>query len=279
MISSESIKSKIRNLANSKNLSSQELLQMFFFERFLERLSKSKYKANFIIKGGLLVASMIGISNRTTSDIDTTVKGIAARKENIRRIILEIINTVIDDGIKFEMVNIRHIREEDKYENFRVNLFSRLDKIKNSLKIDITTGDVVTPKEIEYQYRCIFQKQIISVMAYPFETIFAEKYESIIKRNIATTRMRDFYDLYSLYNLKKNDIDFVVLKQAIISTATKRESLPALREAKDIIVDIKNDKQPKELWTAYLKDNPYIKDLSFTDTIKIVEIIATNIDL
>lgn len=116
-------------------------------------------------------------------------------------------------------------------------------------------------------------------MAYPFETIFAEKYESIIKRNIATTRMRDFYDLYSLYNLKKNDIDFVVLKQAIISTATKRESLPALREAKDIIVDIKNDKQLKELWTAYLKDNPYIKDLSFSDTIKIVEIIATNIDL
>ncbi len=179
MISSESIKSKIRNLANSKNLSSQELLQMFFFERFLERLSKSQYKANFIIKGGLLVASMIGISNRTTSDIDTTVKGIASRKENIRRIILEIINTIVADGVKFEIVNIKHIREEDKYENFRVNLMGRLDKIKNSLKIDITTGDIVAPKEIEYLYHCMFQKESISVMAYPFETIFAEKYESI----------------------------------------------------------------------------------------------------
>ena len=279
MISSESLKGKIRNIAISKNLRSQEVLQMFFFERFLERLSVSEYKYNFIIKGGLLISSIIGIDNRTTMDMDTTVKGVALKEDIIRNVISKIINTVVDDGIEFEITGISHIREEDEYENFRVNLIAEFGKIKNDMKIDITTGDAITPKEMEYLYPCMFQNESIRVLAYPLETILAEKYESVIKRNIATTRMRDFYDLYNLYNLRKEEIDFDTLKQAIISTSNRRESLSLIKEAMEIIEDIKEDYYLKELWKVYLADNLYVGDLDFLETVKIVEIIADKIAL
>ena len=279
MISSESLKGKIRNIAISKNLRSQEVLQMFFFERFLERLSGSEYKYNFIIKGGLLISSMIGIDNRTTMDMDTTIKGVALKEDIIRNVISKIINTEVDDGIGFEITGISHIREEDEYENFRVNLIAEFGKIKNDMKIDITTGDAITPKEMEYLYPCMFQNESIRVLAYPLETILAEKYESVIKRNIATTRMRDFYDLYNLYNLRKEEIDFDILKQAIISTSNKRESLSLIKEAMEIIEDIKEDYYLKELWKVYLADNLYVGDLDFLETVKIVEIIADKIAL
>ena len=279
MISSESLKGKIRNIANSKKLRSQEVLQMFLFERFLERLSKSVYKFNFVIKGGLLISSMIGIDNRTTMDMDTTIKGVPLKEEVIRNIILEIININVDDGIEFEIAGITHIREEDEYENFRVHLIANFDKIKNDMKIDITTGDVITPREIEYLYPCMFQDENIRVLAYPVETILAEKYESIIKRNISTTRMRDFYDIYNLYNLRKEEIDFDILKQAINSTAKRRESLSFMKQAAEIIEDIKEDGYLKELWIVYLADNLYVGKLDFLDTVKVVEDIANNMDI
>ena len=279
MIGSESLKGRIRNIANSKNLRPQEVLQMFFFERFLERLSKSKYKFNFVIKGGLLISSMIGIDNRTTMDMDTTIKGVPLQEEVIRNIVSEIINIKVDDGIEFEITDISHIREEDEYENFRVHLIANFEKIKNDMKIDITTGDAITPKEIEYLYPCLFQEESLRILAYPLETILAEKYESVIKRNIATTRMRDFYDLYNLYNLKKDEIDFGILKQAIISTAKRRDSLSLMKQAKDIVEDIKEDTYLKELWKAYLADNLYVGNLDFLETVKIVETIEETIAL
>jgi len=243
VISSESLKGKIRNIAISKNLRSQEVLQMFFFERFLKRLSVSEYKYNFIIKGGLLISSMIGIDNRTTMDMDTTVKGVALKEDIIRNVISKIINTVVDDGIEFEITGISHIREEDEYENFRVNLIAEFGKIKNDMKIDITTGDAITPKEMEYLYPCMFQNESIRVLAYPLETILAEKY------------------------------------QAIISTSNRRESLSLIKEAMEIIEDIKEDYYLKELWKVYLADNLYVGDLDFLETVKIVEIIADKIAL
>lgn len=279
MIGSESLKGRIRNIANSKNLRPQEVLQMFFFERFLERLSKSKYKFNFVIKGGLLISSMIGIDNRTTMDMDTTIQGVPLQEEVIRNIVSEIINVKVDDGIDFEITDISHIREEDEYENFRVHLIANFDKIKNDMKIDITTGDVITPKEIEYLYPCLFQEESLRILAYPFETILAEKYESVIKRNIATTRMRDFYDLYNLYNLKKEEIDFEILKQAIYSTANRRESLSLMKQSMEIIEDIREDDYLQELWKAYLSDNLYVGDLEFSETVKVIELIAEKIDL
>ena len=279
MIGSESLKGRIRNIANSKNLRPQEVLQMFFFERFLERLSKSKYKFNFVIKGGLLISSMIGIDNRTTMDMDTTIKGVPLQEEVIRNIVSEIINIKVDDGIDFKITGISHIREEDEYENFRVHLIANFDKIKNDMKIDITTGDVITPKEIEYLYPCLFQEESLRILAYPFETILAEKYESVIKRNIATTRMRDFYDLYNLYNFKKEEIDFEILKQAIYSTANRRESLSLMKQSMEIIEDIREDDYLQELWKAYLSDNLYVGDLEFSETVKVIELIAEKIAL
>ena len=279
MISSESLKGKVKNIAKSKSLSSQEVLQMFFFERFLERLSNSKYKFNFVIKGGLLISSMIGIDNRTTMDMDTTVKGIPLKEDVIKNIILEISGIEVGDGIQFKVTDITHIREEDEYENFRVHLTAIFGKIRNAMKIDITTGDVITPKEIEYVYPCMFREEGLKVLAYPIETILAEKYESVIKRNISTTRMRDFYDLYSLYHLRKEEIDFDVLKQAILSTARKRDSISFIREANEIIIDIREDSYLKELWEVYLKDNPYIKELNFFDTVEVVKIITEKVEI
>ncbi len=277
MMNPESLKGKIKNIAKNKNLRSQEVLQMFFFERFLERLSHSKYRINFVIKGGLLISSMIGIDNRTTMDMDTTVKGIPLKEEVIREIILEILNVDIQDGIQFEITNITFIREDDEYDNFRVHLTANFGKIKNAMKIDITTGDAITPSEIEYVYPCMFCEGGLRVLAYPLETILAEKYESIIKRNISTTRMRDFYDIYTLYHLRKEEIDFEVLKRVIFSTAQKRDSLSFIEEAKEILTDIKEDGYLQELWRVYLNENHYIGELNFLDTVEIIEILCENI--
>lgn len=278
MINIESIKAKIRNLAQNNNLSSQEVLQMFLFERFLERLSKSKYKSNFVIKGGLLVSSMIGINNRTTMDMDSTIKGIALNEGNLTKVVDSIISIDVDDGIKFEIKDITYIREDDEYENFRVSLIANIGKTKNPMKLDLTTGDAITPSEIEYSYPCIFNEKDIKVFAYPIETIIAEKYESIIKRNITTTRMRDFYDLHTLYNLKKDEIDIDILRTAIKRTSSRRESLETMKIAGEIIEDIKNDPYLIKLWNVYVNENKYIGDLSFDNVVDVIKIISEKTD-
>lgn len=279
MINIESIKGKIRNLAEQKNLKSQEVLQIYFFERLLERLSKSQYKNNFVIKGGFLISSLIGIENRTTMDMDTTIKGIALEEDRIKEIVEEILDINVDDGIRFEIKDISYIREEDKYENFRISLIANVGKNQNPMKIDITTGDAITPREIEYAYPCIFSKKDIKIMAYPLETILAEKYETIIRRNITTTRMRDFYDLYTLYKLKKDDIDYEVLKEAVKRTSNRRGSQEMMKDYEKIIEDIKEDSYLRSLWDVYLKENKYIGDLSFDKVVDVVTILSNNTKL
>jgi len=278
VINIESIKGKIRSLAKKKNLKSQEVLQIYFSERFLERLSKSKYKNNFVIKGGFLISSLIGIENRTTMDMDTTIKGIPLKEEKIKEIVEEIININVDDGIKFEIKDISYIREEDEYENFRISLIANVGKTKNPMKLDLTTGDAITPGEIEYTYPCIFTQEDIKIMAYPLETILAEKYETIIRRNIATTRMRDFYDLYTIYKLKKDEIDYKILKEAIERTSYKRGSQEIMKDYEEIIEDIKEDSYLKSLWEVYLSENKYIGDLEFDKVVGVVRIIADRIN-
>ena len=274
MKNAESLKAKIREIALKKHLNSMEVLQMYFFERFLDRLSKSKYKFNFVIKGGFLISSIIGVDNRTTMDIDTTVKGVALKEEVIKNILEEILNINVDDNISFAINNIKHIREDDEYENFRIYLIACFDKIKNPMKIDITTGDIITPREITYNYHSIFEEKYIKIQAYPIETILAEKYETIIKRNIATTRMRDFYDIFSLYNLRKEEIDFKTLKSAIIRTANKRNSLDIMNSSIEIIKDMQKDNYLVKLWNTYLQENEYIEKIKFEKTLEVIEIIA-----
>ena len=278
MINIESIKGKIRSLAEKKNLKSQEVLQIYFFERFLERLSKSQFKNNFVIKGGFLISSLIGIENRTTMDMDTTIKGIALKEEKIKEVVDEIININVEDGIKFEIKDISYIREEDEYENFRISLIANVGKTKNPMKLDLTTGDAITPREIEYTYPCIFTKEDIKIMAYPLETILAEKYETIIRRNITTTRMRDFYDIYTLYKLKKDDIDYKILKEAIERTSNQRGSQKEMQDYEEIIEDIKEDSYLRSLWEVYLSENKYIGDLTFDKVVGVVRIISNGIN-
>jgi predicted nucleotidyltransferase component of viral defense system len=279
VISIESIKGKIRHLARHNNLSTQEVLQMYFFERLLERLSQSRYKTNFVIKGGLLISSLIGIENRTTMDMDTTIKEIPLEENLIRKIVEEIINIEIDDGISFEITGMAHIREDDDYDNFRVSLIANIGKTKNPMKIDITTGDPITPREIKYRYPSIFTKGNIEVLAYPLETILAEKYETIIRRSITTTRMRDFYDIYALYKLKEAEIDFETLRTAVIRTATKRDSLEALKDCEVTLHDIREDSYLRNLWEIYINENKYIRHLEFDSILEVLALFSAKINL
>ena len=272
-MTSEKLKGKIKSFSEKNNLKAQEVLQMYFFERFLIRLEKSKYRANFIIKGGFLISSIIGIQNRTTMDIDTTIKGLPIKEEIIKEIVLEILNIEVNDGIEFVLGKIENIREISEYENYRLHLTANFEKIKNPLKIDITTGDVVIPSEIEYSYETIF-KERLNILAYSLETLIAEKYETIIKRNITTTRLRDFYDIYMIFKLKNDKINVNNLKQAIWETAKNRNSIEEILESKEILEDVKNDEYLNKQWNIYKNENKYVDNIQFSEILKLLNKIA-----
>ena len=272
-MTSEKLKGKIKSFSEKNNLKAQEVLQMYFFERFLTRLEKSKYRANFIIKGGFLISSIIGIQNRTTMDIDTTIKGLPVKEEIIKEIILEILNIEVNDEIEFVLGKIENIREISEYENYRLHLTANFEKIKNPLKIDITTGDVIIPSEIEYSYETIF-KEKLNILVYSLETLIAEKYETIIKRNITTTRLRDFYDIYMIFKLKNDKINVNNLKQAIWETAKNRNSIEEILESKEILEDIKNDEYLNKQWNIYKNENKYVDNIQFSEILKLLNKIA-----
>lgn len=266
----EQLKGAIRNIAKKNNLLPQEILQMFLFERILERLSVSKYKDNFILKGGLLISSIIGFAERTTMDMDTTVRGIPMEEENIKKIIQEIIKIDVEDGIVFEFVKMEPIRDDDAYNNFRVHLRAVYGKVNNPMKIDITTGDKITPAAVEYAYKMMFDDKQIPVMAYTLETILAEKYETIIRRNIGNTRARDFYDLYVLYTTRKDEIRKGILKLAVEHTAQKRGSLEEIKDYKAICQEILEEDALNRLWNNYAKENGYVAQLDYKDMVNTV---------
>lgn len=270
----EQLKGAIRNMAREKKLRAQEILQMFFFERILERLASSPYQKNFILKGGLLISSMIGINERTTIDMDTTVQGIKMEEDEIVKTIKNIISIDVGDGITFIYQGIKPIREDDVYNNFRVDLKASYGKIENPMKIDITTGDVITPAAIHYRYPLIFEEKTIPVLAYSLETIIAEKYETIIRRNIANTRARDYYDLYTLYQIYGKDIKTDVLRDAIIQTAKKRNSIEYIKDWKDILSEIREEPQMHLLWNNYVADHVYIGEKEFHKVLDVVEKLA-----
>lgn len=270
----EQLKGSIRSMAVKKNLRAQEVLQMFFFERILERLSRSKYQNNFILKGGLLISSMIGISERTTMDMDTTVRGIQMDEDEIVKCVEDILWINVEDGIEFEFVKIEPIREDDAYNNFRIHLNAKYGKINNPMKIDVTTGDIITPAAVCYEYPLIFENRSIPVMAYTVETVLAEKYETIIRRNIGTTRARDFYDLHILFNSRMSDVRIDVLREAVIHTAKKRGSLQKMSDWEEIIEELRKDIFILRLWKQYVDENKYIGELTFENVLNSVEEVA-----
>lgn len=254
----EQLKGTIRSMAVKKNLRAQEVLQMFLFERVLERLANSDYRDNFILKGGLLISSMIGIGERTTMDMDTTVRGITMEEGEIVKAVKEILAVDVDDGVAFEYQGIEPIREEDAYNNFRVHLNAKYGKIDSPMKIDITTGDAITPAAIRYDFPMLFEEKSVPVMAYTLETVLAEKYETIIRRNIGTTRARDFYDLHTLFRSRRSEVRPEILKAAVLHTAQKRDSLQDIADWRDILKDMREEPQLYRLWENYIAENKYI---------------------
>ncbi|MDO4488931.1 MAG: nucleotidyl transferase AbiEii/AbiGii toxin family protein [Eubacteriales bacterium] len=267
----EQLKGQIRYFAQKHNLMSQEVLQMYLFERVLERLSLSMYKDNFILKGGVLISSILGIYERTTMDMDTTVTGITMKDKEISDAIKNILSIDVGDGIVFNFIKLEPIREDDDYNNFRASFNAIFGKICNPMKLDITTGDKITPAAIDYSYHCIMDDKTIAIKAYNIETIIAEKYETIIRRNISTSRARDFYDLSRIFNLYKDCINQPFLRWAVKNTSIKRGSSKELDEWKDICTEMSEDEALRELWNNYIRTNEYANTLSFEEVIESVE--------
>ena len=279
MKTAEQIKGAIRNISKEKGVNPNSLLQMCLFEGILEKLSKSKYRENFILKGGLLISSLIGVDVRSTMDMDTTIKGIPVNEGTITRIINEILDIEIDLEISYKLIKLTPIRNADIYEDFSASIECKFGKINARLNIDITTGDVITPREIKYSYSRILEEGTIPIITYTIETILAEKFETISSRNITTTRARDFYDLYMIYNMYNNKINQEILGEAIVKTARQRGSLKAIRQYKEIVELFKINRTIKNIWDRYAKNNPYTKDIKFLDTVEVYEKIGNILDL
>ena len=269
MKTSEQIKGAIRNISKKTGVNPNSLLQMCLFEGILEKLSKSKYSENFILKGGLLISSLIGVDMRSTMDMDTTVRGIPLNQESISNILNEILAIEIDADIEYKLIKLSPIRQEDVYEDFCASISCVFGKINATLNIDITTGDVITPREMNYSYSKIIEEGTIPIMTYTIETILAEKFETISSRNITTTRARDFYDLYMIYSIYKDKINKDTLRKAIERTSKYRGSLEMALQYKEIVELFKESEAPKELWGKYVQNNLYAKDVDFLDTISV----------
>ena len=275
MKTSEQIKGAIRNISKKTGVNPNSLLQMCLFEGILEKISKSKYRENFILKGGLLISSLIGVDVRSTMDMDTTLRGIPLNEVSITNILNEILAIEIDADIQYKLIKVAPIRPEDVYEDFCASISCIFGKINATLNIDITTGDVITPREMNYSYSKILEEGTISIMTYTIETILAEKFETISSRNITTTRARDFYDLYMIYSIYKDKIDKGILRKAIERTSKYRGSFETALQYKEIVELFRESETPKKLWKKYTQNNPYAKDVDFLDTISVYEEIGT----
>lgn len=259
------LKALIKNLAKEKCISAQLVLQNYMLERFLERISLSSYRDNYIIKGGFLIASMVGLDTRATMDMDATIKGYPVKEDSIRKMIEEILGIPIEDGITFRLQSIHEIREDDEYSGYRASLIAEYGRMAVPLKLDITSGDKITPREIEYSYKLMWENRSISILAYNLSTILAEKLETILSRADQNTRPRDYYDVYILTKLQGENIDAKSLSLALSATAEKRGSAHLLSQFWDILSTVKSSSIMKSRWENYQKDFDYAKGIQFAE--------------
>lgn len=264
------LKAVIRNLAKEKQISPQLVLQNFMMERFLERVSISKYQSNFILKGGFLIATVVGIDSRTTMDIDASLKGLSINEKTVRDMFEHMCQVEVGDDITFTFRSIREIREGDEYTGFRIALTGNYPPMAVPLKLDITTGDTVTPKEINYSFRLLFEDRRISVLAYNMETVMAEKLETVISRGDQNTRPRDYYDIYILWKLQSANINMKILQQAVIATAQKRGTLTVMKNYKAIMQAVRKSDIMQNQWQRYQKSFEYAKSIDFQETCNVV---------
>jgi predicted nucleotidyltransferase component of viral defense system len=265
MKTSTQLKALVRNLSAAKNVESEIILRNFMLERFLERLSASEYRSNFILKGGMLIAAMVGIETRTTMDLDATIKGQTLSETQITDLIEGILRVPVDDGVLFTFRKMEEIREEADYPGYRVSIDAALDKTRQTMHIDITTGDFVTPREIEYSLKLMFEERSISILAYNLETVLAEKFESVISRGLTNTRMRDYYDIYILTATQQ--FDATTFRSALEKTTTKRKTTEQISDATAVIGRISESKVLTDLWRRYQNKYSYAADVSWEKAI------------
>ena len=265
------LKAKIKNLALKNHVPAQAVLQNFMLERLLERISLSKYKDMVILKGGMLIASMVGISSRTTMDMDATLRGYPLTEKAIQEALSEICAIPLGDEVSLELDHITPIREDDDYGGFRVAIIAKYESINTPLKIDITTGDIITPEAIRYAFQSNFENKKIEVWAYNIETILAEKVETILRRSVLNTRPRDYYDVYIIMKTQRRAINKNLFRTALNATAQKRTSLAALRDQDKILQTIQTDTIMRQRWERYCKENYYANGIEFDVVIGILK--------
>lgn len=268
MKTSTQLKALIRNLAKEKSVQAEIILRNFMLERLLERISLSEYSDKFILKGGMLVAAMVGIDTRSTMDMDATIKGITLSEEELEKALNVILKVPVDDGVSMKLNGFENIRDESEYPGIRVSIEAVLDKTRQTIKVDITTGDMITPKEMEYSFRLLFDERSIRILAYNLETVLAEKLETILSRSTASTRMRDYYDVYILTTLRESDIQWDLFAAAFKRTAEKRGTYNLLLESgSENMKAIESSEVLLELWHRYQLKNSYASDLNWEDAI------------
>lgn len=277
MIDYNELFEKSKKLAKESGLTQLELYQRFMFERILERISLSKYNENFVLKGGLLLSAMLGINSRSTRDMDISIKGIDVSKEKMVQVLNEILSLDIGDGISFEMVDITDIRADDEYGGNKYHLVGKLENLKVALEIDISTGDKITPKELNFEYISIFEDKKIYIDTYNIETILAEKIETILRRGKYNTRMKDYYDIYFFLAKLKDEINLETFKQAFDNTLAKRESLRYYKDYSQILMDLTDDERINNYWSTYKKKTKYAQNIEFKEIISVLDEFLDNI--
>ena len=258
------LKDLIRNLSREKSADAQLLMRNYMMERFLERISLSEYRDKFILKGGMLVAAVVGLDARSTMDLDATVKGANVNVEDIENLISAIVSVPIDDGVKFQLKSISEIMDEAEYPGIRVSMTTTFDGVVTPLKIDISTGDAITPREVRYSFKLMLEDRSIDIWAYNLETVLAEKLETIITRTTTNTRMRDFYDIYILDQIHGNTLNRQTLYDALLATAKKRGTERHLAEAVDVLNEVESSHVMQKLWESYRRKFSYAADLEWS---------------
>ena len=266
----DSLKDKAKNCADRNNLSIQQVLQNYMFERFLDRLSQSRYNNNFVIKGGLLLSSIMGINMRTTMDIDIDITGINFEKDVIEKIIGEIIEIDVNDGVTILLNKVEDIKEQDEYGGYKFKLIAQYGNLKIPFHIDISTGDIITPRAIQYRYNKILENEYINIWTYNQETLIAEKLQTILARKLDNSRMKDFYDLYYFEKYKWNEIDKKLLVKAIQATFRQRTTTNDLKIANSIIKSLEENQDINSLWNEYRNKFSYAEHIKFVDTLNAI---------
>ena len=257
------LKDLIRNLSRKNSADAQILMRNYMMERFLERISLSEYRDKFILKGGMLVAAMVGLDARSTMDLDATVKGANVNVEDVENLISAIVTVPIDDGVKFQLKSISEIMDEAEYPGIRVSMTTTFDGVITPLKIDISTGDAITPREVRYSFKLMLEDRSIDIWAYNLETVLAEKLETIITRATTNTRMRDFYDIYILNQLHGDTLDPKIFHDALLATSKKCGTEVYLVEAEDVFAEVENSPVMQKLWESYRRKFSYAADLEW----------------